>query len=111
MSYSYYYINIPQQLIYNGLECPVEYYLKKYGFDNAVPKPLKLPNNNYVICVPSSISHEFTEQLTNEGCTTMFKNTVTYENLDVTNTYIGESSEWRGCLMNVEYFLSKKVET
>lgn len=60
MMYSYYHVKFPNNLLYGADVCPVEYYTKKYDFSKQVPQPFKYDANNYVVCIPSHVSQEWT---------------------------------------------------
>lgn len=65
--YSYYHTKFPNNLLYGAHVCPVEYYTRKYDFSTPVPKPFKYDSNNYVVCIPSHLSHEWTTTWKEEG--------------------------------------------
>lgn len=61
MLYSHYYISVPSYTFYTELECPIKYYINKYGFSEYLSscEIQKMNNNHFLIKIPYSINKYF----------------------------------------------------
>ena len=108
MQHSYFMITVPSYMIYQGIPCPIEYLLKKYGYDDIFPiaKPVKLSSNTFVFLIPDSMSGNFIELLKDdELCTIDHIKTEEIDNMNFSNKCIGMKSNWSYNDYVADYFI------
>lgn len=108
MLYSYYRISIPSYILYEAIPCPIEYLLKKYGYQDILPivKPLKLSNILFIFIVPYLISSELIQKLNKDGIFNIEHiKSEEIEHLNLSNKCIGVKHHWEKYYYVSEYFV------
>lgn len=101
-------ITVPSYMMYDGLHCPIEYLLQKYGHDDIFPiaKPIKLSTNTYVFLIPNTITDNFIDLLQEEElCTIDHIKTEEFEYMNFSNKCIGMKSHWTYNDYVCDYFI------
>jgi len=101
-------ITVPSYMIYQGIPSPIEYLLKKYGYDDIFPiaKPVKLSSNTFVFLIPQTISTNFIELLQeDELCVIDHIKTEEIDNMNFSNKCIGMKCCWRHNDYVADYFI------
>ena len=52
-------VTVPAYLEKNVLDCPIAYCLRKHEIKTVLPRPYKLKNCEYIICIPSDIYADY----------------------------------------------------
>ena len=68
MLYSHYYISVPSYMSYSDIECPIQYFVKKYGYSEYLSscEIKKMKNNHFLIKIPYNINNFFIYCLTED---------------------------------------------
>jgi hypothetical protein len=81
-------IIVPNYLGSSIVDCPIEYCLRKYNYDTAVPKCYRCERNTYIVCLPSLQFIECIKIFEEEECKTTWMKTQRTNVDDLTNTFI-----------------------
>jgi hypothetical protein len=131
MIYSYYYVTLPYNYVYDtdesGITSFFKHYqskdngnsyhaiesgegLKKYNFDILLPMPIPktINKSTYLICIPLNRSIGFLDLFEEECCRYTFLKTEDINITDIEQKYVNEISLWNGCYYETEYFISSK---
>ena len=105
MMYSYYHVKFPNNLLYGADVCPVEYYTKKYDFSTQVPQPFKYDANNYVVCIPSHVSQEWTSTWKDERIECRFTYREELDDYKIEDKSVLEEVSTQGVYTIVKYYV------
>ena len=110
MLYSYYYVTLPYNYVYDTDESGITSFLKKYNFDILLPMPIPktINKSTYLICIPLNRSSGFLDLFEEEYCRYTFLKTEDINITDIEQKYVNEISLWNGCYYETEYFISSK---
>lgn len=113
MHYVFYYLTVHY---YNSKvfgDCPVHYFMKKYGFNDFLPIPKSniYRKNSYLICIPKVINKEFTNILKSEGCHFTYLDCQEIEEVDLNNKMVDEKSIWNGCYYENIFYIKEISKT
>ena len=103
--YSYYHVKFPNNLLYGADVCPVEYYTKKYDFSKQVPQPFKYDANNYVVCIPSHVSQEWTSTWKDESIECRFTYREELDDYKIEDKSVLEEVSTQGVYTIVKYYV------
>jgi len=111
MLFSFYYISIYNfnTRIYG--DCPIDHFMKKYGYIEylPIPKSLCYKKNSYLFCIPKIISAEFIHILTLDGCQISHICCEEIDESNLLNTIVDEKTTWSGCCYETVYSVKKIV--
>jgi len=94
MIFNYYVATVPRYLDTNVMDCPFAYCLRKYDleYSHLLPRPCREGNCEYVVCMPSHLSDQWTSILKEgESMTFEYMRADCYELTDYTNTFVIET--------------------
>jgi len=98
MLVSFYKIYVPYKMQFASNECPIEYNMKKYGFEQylPIPKTNKIAPTTFVVCLPKPMAEEFLDIIRDDGSIEnfMYDDDVSYDAYaDFKNIYIKQIDE------------------
>jgi D-ribose pyranose/furanose isomerase RbsD len=117
MLVSFYQIYVPYKIQFSSNECPIEYNMKKYGFEKylPIPKTNKIAPTTFIVCLPTIMAKEFLDIIREDGCIEkiMYDEDVNYNNYkDFKGIYIKKIDEiYNMVVEKTTYVLAKNEMT
>jgi len=112
MKVAFFHIHIPSYLSTNAYDCPISYFMRKYGFEKHLPisVPLKYGSGEYMVCLSQNMATEFCDILkSEEDCqvTLLQKNEYGIDNFK--ETFVHELYWMKDGMRVLDRFLTKRI--
>jgi hypothetical protein len=112
MKVAFFHIHIPSYLSTNAYDCPISYFMRKYGFEKhlPIPVPLKFGSGEYTVCLSQNMATEFCDILkSEEDCqvTLLQKNEYGIDNFK--DMFVHELSTLKNGIRGLDRFLTKRI--